>query len=702
MKFYQVFFIFDELIHTMNKTFTISENYKKAQKKSIFWIFIFLLTLILSVLISLAIFVACVVGGFTIFFAKPMLATGVLGAGLLVLGSLIVYYNFKFIVGIFKQYDKNGVEIVEEDYPELFQLIKETADNVGVKYPKKVFINDQINASVTYSNQIQSLIFPTRKNLTIGLGLLHAVSKNELKGIIAHEFGHFSQKSMIIGSHAGNASRVMYDIIYSNDAVRNDVDSISQMNAFIGIISGGAIFYTKIIGKVLSLIYTQLDHHNMALSREMEFHADQIATNIVGIETMSMPLLRIDLYDFAYNEMLQFYFRQSDERIFSDNVFQNVNQLVKFYSNKHQLKIENGLEVVELYQFGNNFSRIQLENLGASHPSIEDRLHNIKSTNIHSEKDTTEKAITLIKNYNELEENFSFDFFFNQNLYRTNKIDQDKFIALYKEDFDKRNYPEVYNDFFNNYDFEFSSIQNLDYSLEVEDASTLFSDENMNIIKQVQAWKNDALILEELGQQKDIKQFKYNGIRYDVKGNTSKFIDEVKNDISEKESEFYNIVNQIILFFKLNLDETKTELLHNSIEIEGKLSSNLELVNEIREHVQFITKPLHEKLRQEALIKLNHQSDQLKKVTRQLLTFTNLKDYCMNDELERAQSFVRNDLYYFFKEEGYNESAFNDLFNALAFVQNISYSMQFDSKYKFLKEYESLLKETILIKEASV
>lgn len=74
----------------------------------------------------------------------------------------------------------------------------------------------------------------------------------------------------------------------------------------------------------------------------------------------------------------------------------------------------------------------------------------------------------------------------------------------------------------------------------------------------------------------------------------------------------------------------------------------------------------------------------------------------MNDELERAQSFVRNDLYYFFKEEGYNESAFNDLFNALAFVQNISYSMQFDSKYKFLKEYESLLKETILIKEASV
>ena len=66
-----------------------------------------------------------------------------LGLGLLALGGLIVYYNIKFILNIFKKTATNGIEIFETDQPELFKLIKATADKVGTKHPKKVFIIDE-------------------------------------------------------------------------------------------------------------------------------------------------------------------------------------------------------------------------------------------------------------------------------------------------------------------------------------------------------------------------------------------------------------------------------------------------------------------------------------------------------------------------------------------------------------------------------
>ncbi|MDH0673584.1 MULTISPECIES: hypothetical protein [unclassified Empedobacter] len=153
----------------------VSETYKKAQKKSAVWIALFLITLFFSTILSIIIFIICVCGGIAIVIAKPMWITIFLGLGLLALGGLIVYYNIKFILNIFKKTATNGIEIFETDQPELFKLIKATADKVGTKHPKKVFIIDDVNAYVSYSNNLQSLVFPTRKNLSIGVGLCEGI-----------------------------------------------------------------------------------------------------------------------------------------------------------------------------------------------------------------------------------------------------------------------------------------------------------------------------------------------------------------------------------------------------------------------------------------------------------------------------------------------------------------------------------------------
>ena len=38
-----------------------------------------------------------------------------------------------------------------------------------------------------------NFIFPSKKNLEIGLPLVNALTLSELKAVLAHEFGHFAQ-----------------------------------------------------------------------------------------------------------------------------------------------------------------------------------------------------------------------------------------------------------------------------------------------------------------------------------------------------------------------------------------------------------------------------------------------------------------------------------------------------------------------------
>ncbi len=619
-----------------------------------------------------------------------------LGLGLLALGGLIVYYNIKFILNIFKKTATNGIEIFETDQPELFKLIKATADKVGTKHPKKVFIIDDVNAYVSYSNNLQSLVFPTRKNLSIGVGLLHGISQNELKGIIAHEFGHFSQKSMTIGSHVGNATKIMEDILYSNQTLKFDVDNLGQINGIVGFISMGAVAYNKMIESILKIIHKKLEFNYLKLSREMEFHADQIATNVVGIETMSKPLLRIELYQFVYQELANFYTNLQDDKKFSTNIYQNMNQLVDFYIDDYELFLENNLAIVGINEFNQNHSLLQFEDLWSTHPEMDKRLANIASTNHHSEIDKSPKAITLLQKNNEFEEEFTFNFFFQLNLYRVNEINNSEFIETFKTIYNKYNYPKVYNHFFTNYDLPFDRIKEVDLTNKQQNIPTneLFSDENILVAKQYLALQIDLLQLDFFTGQKKPQPFKYNNVVYNKKQDVLKVKEELEQINKEKEAEFSEYLDNIKIFFKSNLDEQKTILLEDCIKVEADLAANIQLVNEIRTHINFATKPIHEKLRIEALTVLNNQIEQLKNVTKDILQSEIAKEKITIREIENAQYFIDEDWIFFFDSTGYNNNAFENLIENLYFVDQVSNNLLFQKKAAFLKEYEPLLDYT--------
>ena len=106
-------------------------------------------------------------------------------------------YLIKPLFGLEDNRINSNPQISKKDSPELFAMIREIADATKNKMPQHVYLSPVVNASVSYSSSsLWSVFFPSGKDLTIGIGLLYGLNKSEIKAIIGHEFGHFSQETM--------------------------------------------------------------------------------------------------------------------------------------------------------------------------------------------------------------------------------------------------------------------------------------------------------------------------------------------------------------------------------------------------------------------------------------------------------------------------------------------------------------------------
>src|SRR5262249_20698318 len=94
-----------------------------------------------------------------------------------------------------------GVEVTEDGEPELFAFIHRLCQDTKAPFPHRIYVVPDVNAAVAYHESVLNLFLPARKNLIIGLGLVNRLNLMEFKAVLAHEFGHFSQKSMKLGTY---------------------------------------------------------------------------------------------------------------------------------------------------------------------------------------------------------------------------------------------------------------------------------------------------------------------------------------------------------------------------------------------------------------------------------------------------------------------------------------------------------------------
>src|SRR4029453_8725249 len=110
--------------------------------------------------------------------------------------GFLAIFMCKALFFVQTRHEIDNIEITEKKQPRLFAFINRLADEAGAPRAHRVFLSPRVNAAVFYDLSVLNLFFPSRKNLEIGLGLVNAVSLGELKAVLAHEFGHFGQRSM--------------------------------------------------------------------------------------------------------------------------------------------------------------------------------------------------------------------------------------------------------------------------------------------------------------------------------------------------------------------------------------------------------------------------------------------------------------------------------------------------------------------------
>lgn len=197
----------------------ISPEFKRQANKTLLSIVAFGLIYLLLVLFTIALCSAIIFVVYVLISEFPHFILLFLAISLIVSSLFVFVFLIKFIFSFERMNTSHLLEVDKDAEPKLFALIEEIVQEVETQLPKKVYLSSEVNASVFYNSSFWSMFFPVRKNLIIGMGLINSVSYQELKGILAHEFGHFSQRSMRVGSYVYHANHAIYNMLYNNESL---------------------------------------------------------------------------------------------------------------------------------------------------------------------------------------------------------------------------------------------------------------------------------------------------------------------------------------------------------------------------------------------------------------------------------------------------------------------------------------------------
>ena len=274
----------------------------------------------------------------------------------------------------------NTVEVEKSDCPKLFEAIEDIVRNTGNKMPKHVYLSAEVNACVFFDSSFWSIFFPVRKNLKIGLGLFDHLSQDELKSIIAHEFGHFGQNSMKVGSSVYVVNQVLYNLTYSHDFWDELLEKwrASSFSAFAFFGSITAIFSNWVRHMNISM-YRYVERSYLQLARQMELDADAVSYNYIGSDTFISAMCKTEvnsnIYDFYIDILKELV---SEGKIIQD-YFVGARISVNSLSDEDRIDIKYDKLVSQPLTEGTVSSRIQIENVWDSHPSLKTRIEEARN-----------------------------------------------------------------------------------------------------------------------------------------------------------------------------------------------------------------------------------------------------------------------------------------------------------------------------------
>lgn len=213
--------------------------------------------------------------------------------GPIVIGCILVFFMVKpLFAGRGKQ--QKPVRLRPEDEPALFAYVARLCRAVHAPPPREICVDCDVNASASFRRGAWSL-FGNDLTLTIGLPLAAGMSLRQLSGVLAHEFGHFSQGfgmrlTYVIRTISGWFVRVVYE----RDAWDARLEEWAQGGwTWATIVLQLARLMVWVTRRILWVLMWVGHALSAYMLRQMEFDADRHQARLVGSDGIAATSERV-------------------------------------------------------------------------------------------------------------------------------------------------------------------------------------------------------------------------------------------------------------------------------------------------------------------------------------------------------------------------------------------------------------------------
>ena len=158
-----------------------------------------------------------------------------------------------------------GPSITGDDAPELLAVLNEVAQRTAQAMPDHVYLVGDVNAFVTQRGGVMGI--GGRRVMGIGLPLMQSLTVQELRAVIAHEFGHYHSGDVAIGPW----------IYKTRAAIGRTIARLSN----------------SVLQRVFVAYGNMFLRTTHAVSRRQEIIADEVAASAAGATAMASALRKV-------------------------------------------------------------------------------------------------------------------------------------------------------------------------------------------------------------------------------------------------------------------------------------------------------------------------------------------------------------------------------------------------------------------------
>ncbi len=175
------------------------------------------------------------------------------------------WFSDKIVLAMYR-----AKEVSPTEAPELHRLVGELAQNAGIPHPRICVIPSEApNAFATGRNPDHAVVAVTQ-------GIMSILSRDELKGVLAHELAHVRNRDILIGSIAATlagaimmlATMARWTALFGGFGGRSDDEG--RGGGILGLIA------MSILAPVAAMLI------QMAISRSREYQADATGAKFAG------------------------------------------------------------------------------------------------------------------------------------------------------------------------------------------------------------------------------------------------------------------------------------------------------------------------------------------------------------------------------------------------------------------------------------